>query len=238
MKKIIAIAVVLAFTVNTHAQWRKRVKGNGNMVTKTRTVGNYDKIAVGGSFDVKLYEGTEGNIKITVDENLLDYLITEVNGDKLKIQWKKGTNISHRSKVKVTVPFKDIDAVSLAGSGDVYSDNVIKANHFNTKLSGSGDVKLKVEASSVWSSISGSGDIALSGSAKDVEFKIAGSGDVDAYDLASNNAEVRIAGSGGVKINVKDNLVARVAGSGNVYYTGNPKRQDVKVSGSGNVRSR
>jgi len=102
-----------------------------------------------------LYAGNEGNIKITVDENLLDYLITEVVNGKLKIQWKKGANVSHRSKIKVTVPFKDIEGVSLAGSGDVYTSDVIKSTNFKTSLSGSGDIKLAVDASNVSSSIAG-----------------------------------------------------------------------------------
>jgi len=38
-KKIVAIAILLAFGTSLHAQWYKRVKGNGDMVTKTRSVG-------------------------------------------------------------------------------------------------------------------------------------------------------------------------------------------------------
>ena len=238
MKKIITIAIVLAFTVNTHAQWGKRVKGSGEMVTKTRTVGEYDAVSVGGSFDVKLYAGAEGKITITVDDNLEEYLISEVENGKLKIKWKKGINISHRSNVIVKVPFTAIDAVSLAGSGDIYSDDVIKADSFAAKLAGSGDVKLRVDANSVSSSIAGSGDIALTGNTDDFKCSIAGSGDIEAYDLASNDADIRISGSGGVRVSVKNMLTVRVSGSGNVYYKGNPKKQDVKVSGSGTVSSR
>ena len=238
MKKFITIALVFVFTANVSAQWFGKVRGNGEMVTKTRNVGDYDEVSVGGSFDVKLYSGTEGKLTITIDKNLLDYLITEVENGKLKIKWKKGTNVWSKSKILITVPFKDIDAVSLAGSGDVYSDDVIKADAFKTSLAGSGDIKLRVDANSVNSSIAGSGDIALKGSANSIKCSIAGSGDIEAYDLSSNDADIRISGSGGVKINVKDNLVARISGSGNVYYKGEPKKQDVKVSGSGNVSSR
>ncbi len=238
MKKLIAIALLLAFSTSVDAQWYKKVRGNGDMVTKTRSVGEYDKVSVGGSFDVKLYAGAEGSIKITVDKNLLDYLITEVDNGNLKIKWKKGSNVSHRSKVMVTVPFKDLEAVSLAGSGDIYSNDVIKADSFKTALAGSGDVRLKVNATSVSTSIAGSGDIELTGTTNDLKCAIAGSGDIEAYGLASNNADVKISGSGGIKISVKDNLSARVSGSGNVYYKGNPKKQNVKVSGSGNVSSR
>ncbi len=238
LKKIVAIAILLAFSSSLHAQWYKRVRGNGDMVTKTRSVGEYDKVSVGGSFDVQLYAGNEGSIKVTVDENLEEYLITEVNNGKLKIKWKKGANVSHRSKILVTVPFKDIDAVSLAGSGDVYSSDVIKSNNFKTALAGSGDIKLAVDASNVSSSIAGSGDISLTGNADTFKCAISGSGDIKAYELQSNDADVKIAGSGTIRISVKDNLIAKVSGSGDVYYKGNPKKQDVKVSGSGNVSSR
>jgi len=239
MKKLIAIVVILAFTTSMNAQWfGKKVRGNGKMITKTRNVSDYDKISAGGSFDVKLVAGTEGKITIYIDENLLPYLITEVENNKLKIKWKKGVNISSRNNIMMTVPFKDIDEVSLAGSGDVYSEDIIKANSFKTALAGSGDIKLKVDASDISSKIAGSGDISLSGNTTTLKCNIAGSGDIHAYELISNDATVSIAGSGGVKLNVKDNLKARISGSGNIYYKGNPKKQDVKVSGSGNVSSR
>ncbi len=238
-KKIIAIVVLLVFTTSINAQWfGKRVRGNGDMVTKTRSVGAYDKVSVGGSFDVKLIAGTEGKLTIKIDENLLEYLITKVEDGKLKIKWKKGINISTSKGILVTVPFKDIEAVTLSGSGDVYSEDMIKSTDFKAVLSGSGDLKLAIKANYLYSAISGSGNIGLSGSADKLEYSISGSGNINGYELVSSEAEVRISGSGGIKTNVTENLKARIAGSGNIYYKGNPKRQDTKVSGSGNVSSR
>ncbi len=238
MKKLITIIILLAFTTSINAQWFKRVKGNGNMITKTRSVGEYDKIVAGGSFDVKLVSGTEGEITIYIDENLLEYLITEVENDKLKLKWKKGSNISTRNKILITVPFKDISGVTLSGSGDVFSEATIKASDFKAILSGSGNMKLAVKSTYLSSRISGSGNIRLSGAADKLEYAISGSGNINGYELVSNEADVRISGSGGIKTNVTENLKARIAGSGNIYYKGNPKRQDTKVSGSGNVSSR
>jgi len=238
MKKIITLIVLIAFTGSIHAQlFGKRIKGNGNMITKTRTVSAYDAISVAGSFDVKLEAGNEGNLTINIDENLLEYLVTEVKGDKLKISWKKGVSISTRKKILITVPFEDIESVSLAGSGDVYSDDVIKATTFDVALAGSGDVRLKVAATTISSSIVGSGDVDLSGNTISVRCSISGSGDIDAYELTSDKADVSISGSGGIKVSVKDNLKARISGTGDIYYKGNPKYQDFKVSGSGSVSS-
>ena len=237
-KKIIAILVLVTFTSSIHAQWfNKRIRGNGNMITKTRTVGEFGKVAVGGSFDVKLVAGTEGKITIRIDENLLEYLVTKVEDGKLKIKWKKGINISTRKGILITVPFKDIEGVSLSGSGDVYSEDTVKADKVRIALSGSGDLRVPVEAQEVSTAISGSGDINLSGVTQELKCSISGSGNIRAYELKSNNADVRIAGSGNIKIFVDQNLRARIAGSGNIRYKGNPKRQDTKVSGSGNVSS-
>lgn len=236
MKKI-CILLVLIITASANAQWfSTKVKGNGNMVTKNRTVDEYDKVSVAGSFDVKLVSGKEGNLTIHIDENLLEYLITEVEGDNLKIKWEKGVNISSNSKILITVPYEDIEAVSLAGSGDVYNEGIIKAQSFKSALAGSGDIKLNVQSDNLKAAIAGSGDIMLSGSSKDFECSIAGSGDFKGLELNTTNASISIAGSGDAKLGVSDNLKVRVSGSGDVVYNGNPK-QDVKISGSGSVRS-
>ena len=238
MKKLAIIIILLTFTANVDAQWYgKKIKGNGNVVTKTRNVSEYDQIAVAGSFDVKLVAGKEGKLTIKGEENLLEYLITEVKDGKLKIKWEKGVNINTTKELLVTVPFEDIEAVSLAGSGDVFSEDTIKTDNLKVALAGSGDMKLKINASSISSAVSGSGDIKLMGSSENLKCAIAGSGDIDGYELTSNNVEVSIAGSGDIKVNAKENLKARISGSGDVYFKGNP-RQDVKVSGSGSVSSR
>ncbi len=238
MKKLAIIIILLAFTANVNAQWYgKKIKGNGNVVTKTRNVSEYDQIAVAGSFDVKLLAGKEGKLTIKGEENLLEYLITEVKDGKLKIKWEKGVNINTTKELLVTVPFEDIEAVSLAGSGDVFSEDTIKTDNLKVALAGSGDMKLNIKASSISSALSGSGDIKLMGSSENLKCVIAGSGDIDGYELTSNNVEVSIAGSGDINVNAKENLKARISGSGDVYYKGNP-RQDVKVSGSGSVSSR
>ena len=259
MKKLAAIIVFISLTVTTvQAQWfGKSIRGNHKMVTETRTTSDYDGIGVAGSFDVKLVEGKEGKITINAEENLIPYIITEVDNNTLKIKWKKGYSISTNKHILVTVPFKSISKVSLAGSGDVYTDNAtITSDNLKASLSGSGDIRLdvktgKLEARIAGSgdieltgitddlsaSIAGSGDIELTGITDDLSASIAGSGDVKSYDLLAKNGDLRISGSGGIKANVSDMLKVSIAGSGDVTYKGNPK-EDVRISGSGSVRSK
>ncbi len=237
LKSIIGLFVMLLFFTNCTAQKYGRIKGNGKILTKTRNVENFDKIGVSGSFDVSLVKGNEGKIDIKIEENLLPYLETYVDGDKLKIKWKKGTSISTNKGVHLTVYFNDINAVGLAGSGDITSKELIKSDNFDVAVSGSGDIDLRLEVDNLKTAIAGSGDIELEGKTKFFKAGISGSGDIEADDLVCNKAELKISGSGGITLTVKDELYARISGSGDIDYKGNPKIEDIKVSGSGEVSS-
>lgn len=233
-----AVLLTLSFTSCINAQFGKRVRGNGEAITKTRNISEYNKISVAGPFDVKLISGKEGKITIKAESNLLEYIITEVEGGKLKIKWEKGISVRNSKKILVTVPFEDLNAVSLAGSGDIFSEDLIQAKTFKTSLTGTGDIRLAINAHEVISKISGSGNIDLEGKTDQHTCSVTGSGDIESYKLKATDADVRITGSGSIEVDVSDNLKVRITGSGDVYYSGSPKQQDVKVTGSGDVSSR
>ncbi|MBW1296522.1 head GIN domain-containing protein [Aquimarina litoralis] len=235
---ILSLALCSITTVN--AQWwgnGKKVVGDGNMVTKTRNLSDYDQVKVKGSLDVSLISGTEGKITVEGESNLIPYVVTEVDGDALKIYVEKGyyLKVSRNKKLVITVPFKDLSKVSLTGSGDVYSEDVIKASNFKTSVSGSGDVRLAVEANTIESSVSGSGDLVLKGTADNLECTVTGSGDLKAYDLKAKDVVASVTGSGDIKVTSTSYLKARVTGSGDIDYQGNPEKEDKKVSGSGDI---
>lgn len=241
MKKTTQLIIVLALGVITSTQaqfWgNKSIKGNGNMTTITRSTADYDAISCAGSMDFILVKGHEGHIKIEGEENLLEYIVTEVKDDQLVVRVQHGISIrsSWNKGIKVTIPFENIHAVSLAGSGDVWNTSTITADNLNVTLSGSGDIKLEVNAKNLSSTISGSGDITLTGTADNLGTRVTGSGDFHGFDLQANNTEARVTGSGDIDVVSNQSLVARVTGSGDIKYRGNPDKEDSKVTGSGSI---
>ncbi|RLD28644.1 MAG: DUF2807 domain-containing protein [Bacteroidetes bacterium] len=237
-KSILLLAALLLSSV-TQAQWwgNEKVKGNGNMTTETRTTGDYDGIKCAGSMDYILVAGAEGKIKIEGEANLLKHIITEVKNGNLIVKVEKGINLrpSFNKTIKITIPFKDINKVSLAGSGDLWNEDKITATDLDVSLAGSGDIVLNIETTSVEGSIAGSGDLTLKGSTNSLEAKVAGSGDFHGFGLQANNTVVSVAGSGDAQVVSNKSLTARVAGSGDIEYRGKPDKEDTKVSGSGTI---
>lgn len=65
MKAILPFFALIICASWTHAQRCKKTKGNGNVVTAERKVGNYEGITEGGFYEVTLVEGEEGNITLS-----------------------------------------------------------------------------------------------------------------------------------------------------------------------------
>jgi hypothetical protein len=238
MKTSILLVVLnaLFFTTIANAQSSyEKVKGSGKIITEKRTTAGYDEIKVSGFFDVVLVSGKEGAITIEGEENLLPFVKVEVEENVLKIQTEKNVNMSTNHPIVLTVPFEQISFVSLSGSGDVKSKNTIVGSSFKARLSGSGDLSLDVKTTDFQIEISGSGDVVLTGNSDNFNSKISGSGDIDAINLASKNASLSLTGSGDMKVNCTESLTARVSGSGDIKYKGNPQLKDTKVSGSGEI---
>ncbi|WP_183563186.1 head GIN domain-containing protein [Mucilaginibacter sp. SP1R1] len=208
--------------------------------TVDRHLSGFSSVEVSGSFDVFITQGSAESVKVTAPSEVIDRIITEVNDGVLKIYTKKGTDFNNlfgglHKKIAIYISAKSVNGIALAGSGDVYFKDGLRADSFKLKLSGSGDVTGKLDVKSLESNLSGSGDIRLSGHADNLSVGVVGSGDFSAKELISNTAAVRIAGSGDVRINVNQKLDASVVGSGDIYYTGSVKNINSSKAGSGEI---
>jgi len=239
MKKniITAIIILINFSVQSQNWWNsKKVNGNGNIITKTRTIGSFKKIIVGGSFDVLLVDGKESSVTIKSDENIIPYIVTEIKGNTLNVNFKKNTNIKTTKGITIIIPFEEISEVSLSGSGSITSEKTIKTNSFSLNLSGSGNVKgLEINTSSLKSTITGSGNISLKGTTEKLISSISGSGNLNAYNLIVDELQSNTSGSGNLKTTVNTKINANIVGSGSIYYKGTAKYIDSNIVGSGDI---
>ena len=191
-----------------------------------------------GWFDVELVDGKEGQLTLKGESNLLERIKTEVKDGKLIIKREKGVELRPSNwgrGVLITVPVEDINAVSLSGSGDIVGKTLLKSDDFSARIAGSGDIDISVEANQVEASLSGSGDINLSGKTTDLDIQVSGSGDVKAYELEAEFVKASVSGSADIKVTANQSIDARVSGSGDISYRGNPAKIRSKSSGSGDI---
>jgi hypothetical protein len=224
---------MLAGSVNLMAQ---KVKGNGNVVKKERSVGTFSEIQSFGSFDITITDGATTKVEVEAEDNLQEFIEVSVQGDKLQIKSRKNQNFNATKSINIYVTVPSLRAIGLHGSGNVKSENLIRAGvNFEIKSAGSGNVSLEVETTNLSADIAGSGNITLKGKTKEFEGRIQGSGNIRARDMQSEITTVKIAGSGNAEVVATSKLNTNIAGSGDVKYWGDAS-VDSKVAGSGSVR--
>ncbi len=239
MKKIILLFSVCIMSMScVNAQWNtEKVKGNNDLVNNTRNTGPYDEIQLVGSMNVQLISGKEGTLTVEAESNLQEYIITEVKNGTLKISTEDGYSLYPKEDIIVTVPVEEVNAVSVTGSGDLWTKDVMKSSRMKIQVTGSGDMKMELDVQNLEGGVTGSGDVKLKGRSQNFECTVTGSGDFDAYDLQSENVEARVSGSGDIMVYASKSLKAKVSGSGDIVYKGNPEKQDFSTHGSGSVTS-
>ena len=236
MKKFLLFGAIAMISITSCNFVGKRVRGNGNIVTNTVSVGDFNAVNQRGSINVIVKSGNTPSVKIEADENILPYIETKVENGTLNIRTREGywLKSSHDMKIYVTAP--RFTSIKSFGSGDIESESTISTEDpITISTSGSADINVDVHAPSVTASISGSGDINLKGETKKLDATVMGSGNIKAGELKAEDATIDIAGSGDAEVFASVKLDVSVKGSGDVKYHGNPPSVVSNMKGSGSL---
>lgn len=232
------------------------VNGSGIVDTEIRDVSNFDAISLENMGDVYITVGNTEDLTIEAEDNLIPLLTSEVENGVLKLDVVRGRNIDPTKPIIYNITVKDLNNVTLAGSGNIYSAP-LEADQMTVMLAGSGNIELEgvtstdfdvtiagsgnirvdeIVTGSVDAEINGSGDIRIAGEAPEQKLSVFGSGSYLAGDLQTERMDININGSGSVTVWVMEHMNVSINGSGNVSYYGRPTI-DHTDNGSGILRS-
>ncbi len=209
------------------------IEGNGRPQTETRYARYFDEVSSSGPFNVYVLPGDEPSVEVTAESNLLSYIETDFDGDRLKIRTKGLHTLDNNLPIDIYLYSPHVNQLRLSGSGMIDAGN-FTANRFEVFVSGSGQIKTSVDVRELKAFVSGSGQIIIDGYCDNSEMAISGSGEIFSYDLEQDYCQVTISGSGDAFVNVSKLLDANISGSGNVLFINTPDIHS-SISGSGKV---
>ncbi|MGE5249108.1 MAG: head GIN domain-containing protein [Bacteroidota bacterium] len=214
------------------------VPGSGKLATDTRTLGDFSGIAIRYPAEVTIRQGNSQSATIEADDNLVSQIGTDIrNGtlyiDNNELDW--AARVDPSRTVKITINVKDLNDIVFSGAGTVRVEG-LSTEQLKVALSGAGEMNLsKLKVKRLDGVLSGAGNIKADGTADEVSLTISGLGSLNAPELDSLSANIRISGSGSATLGVKDQLNAMVSGAGSIYYYGSPSVTQ-RISGVGSVR--
>jgi len=228
---IVILSVVMTFCAD--GQFRRTVYGNNKVVKEKRDAGQFTSLRVSSGIDVYLSQGDEESIEVEADENLHEYILTEIKNGALQIYSE--ANIREAEEKRVYVTMKDIESLSTSSAGDIIGQTPVRGDRLELSASSAGDIKIEVHVRELKAGVSSSGDVTLTGEAEILTANLSSAGDLNAYGLEVREADVSASSAGDADINVSERLRARSSSAGDINYRGNPKYIDAHSSSAGSV---
>lgn len=211
MKTPLTTVLIIAISLLASTGSQAQIRGNGQIITSDVEVESFSSIDNGLSSDINVRIGTESEVKITIDENLIDHVeLRTVNG-KLIIDQKEWISASKKINIEITTP--SVEEFKNSAYGTYYITELM-ADEFVVN-SPVGDVFL-------------SGDI----NKLTINTKV---GDIDATKVNANSVKVEITSYGTVKVHAVEQLDADVSKNGKVVYMDEPEILRTKIKEGGQV---
>lgn len=261
IKSIVAILCCSLLSFSS-CFFMQTIEGDGNVVTQSIEITDYDNLSVEGGTILVDYTQTDtpSSLQIKTDQNIFEKYEFKMEENELKIRPKK--EFRNRTNFKptefvVTTNSRSLKKVAGAGNVTFNANSPIQGEKFEAEMAGSGAIQLndsaifnklkveiagsgefkgmKINAGEMEGDIAGSNTFNLGGNIRKATFSIAGSGRVNAFDCTIDSLECNIAGSGDITATVTTIIQADIMGSGTIKYKGNLQNIIKKVTGSGDI---
>ncbi len=124
--------------------------GDRDIIVEDRKVSGFDKILIGGAGRIILTQGNSESLSVETDDNLVEYIKTEVNGDTLEIGFEDNVVFSSgtgRTALDPTDGFIfrisviDLQAITVSGAADIEAGK-LKSDQLDITFSGAGQVSI------------------------------------------------------------------------------------------------
>ncbi len=209
-------------------------RGSGNQVTENRSLGGFSEIELSGDYQLNIKQDSNYVVNITADDNLMQYVKSEVNGDRLKIHTSR--NICNAGPFIVNISLRELNYLKVTGAIKVTSVGKIITKDLQLKLSGATKVDLDLNADNVRTTGSGLTEVNLRGQASSHSVEMSGSGTLNALDFVVSKYEIESSGISNCRINVLNELNVNSSGSSDIQYKGNPANVNNNKSGSSTLQ--
>ncbi|MEP6724195.1 MAG: head GIN domain-containing protein [Bacteroidota bacterium] len=238
MRNLFFLLMIVAVTTSScNYIMGKRVKGNGNIKTTEHSVGSFKNVEVSGAIDLYVAQGDTKPVKIETDENLLQYIEVNQEGDRIIVKTRDGINPQPTRKIKVYVTSPLYNDIDVSGASNITGQTrIVNTENIKLDVSGAGDINMDVDAPAINAEVSGAGSVNLKGQTKTFDLTLTGAAKARCYELLSENTKVDISGAGEADVFASVKLDAQVSGAGNVTYKGGATNVAQQVSGAGSVK--
>ncbi|HEY6913914.1 MAG TPA: head GIN domain-containing protein, partial [Paludibacter sp.] len=188
---------------------------------EVRTAEPFSAIEVSGNIELTLDSDTTKQITVTTQQDYLPNVITKVENGVLHIYAEK---IFLNRTVKVHVPADSVRSIKATGACKVTTASSMATPEFDLRLTGACQADMDLQVAGLCKiDLTGASQANLSGTCSELKVDGTGACQLEAHDLISKTADVRVSGASQAEVYASERLDATATGASQVDCKGSPK---------------
>jgi putative autotransporter adhesin-like protein len=209
-------------------------EGSGVLVTRRIQVPvGIERVEIGDAFRSTIRVGAAApSGAITIDDNLLDRLRVEVDGDTIRIDVDGQVR---EATLRADIGLIRLRRIGVSGASQARVEGQV-TDDLTIDASGASEIEVgSVELDELVLDVSGASQVSMEGTAGHLRADVSGSSRIALFGVEADEAEVDVSGESDAELTVVDRLEARASGASSVRYRGDPDRVISDESGASSV---
>ncbi len=232
----IVVVLLLAGLITTRSIiYASFTSGDGSVTETRRQVEAFENIKITGKYQVYFTQGPGGELLLSADANLHEFITTEVRNGELVIESNEPIRSSNEFRIEVSSPtLRRVEAMAASG---FFTTNPLNLPELD--LFGNAGSRMEVEGTfeTVKVEQNAGANITLHGQTDKLEIISNAGGIVDAYELEAQSAEVEANAGASARINALEIDASANAGA-SIKYIGSPNFKDMSTNAGGSISKR
>jgi len=218
MRRLFLLSILASFIISCNYK-----EGSGNIISENRNVSRFTGLSVSGPFEVVVTTGSSDKVVVEADDNLMDYVETEVNGNLLKIKLKRNFNLRN-AHLKAFVSTPGLNKIKASAAADVsLKSGIVSPNKIDLQTSSAASIRGNVDAPNISGSASSGSKLDLTGKSRNLDLSSSSGATIEAYDLLAEYTKASSSSGASIKTFASINLDASASSGGEVAYRGSSK---------------
>jgi hypothetical protein len=236
MKKKLSILITLVIVcfLSTSCSYFGVIRGNGHVISSDRNLSGFNSVKSCCGIDVILTQSDTEAVRVEADDNLQQYIKTEVTNNVLNIRRDSKSNLISKN-IKVYVNAKDLVNIETSSGSRLETTNQIVAENMELASSSGAGINLDIKSKNIRCSASSGAGITINGQAVTFDVSSSSGSHVKAQDLSTETCKADVSSGGYINLNVTNEIAAEASSGGHVSILGNPKSRNVNKSSGGDV---
>lgn len=212
-------------------------KGNGNVVIENRPLsGNFSGIKSSAGIQVFLTAGASNKVEVEADENLQQYISTEVINNMLVITSTENIRKSRAKKVHVT--FVELNKIEASSGSSIIGNSVIKSESLEISGSSGAEIEMEIFAKSASVQTSSGADVEIAGKASTLFASASSGSEIDAKNLQTLSCTAEASSGADITVHTAETIEARASSGAEITYYGSPTKVSANKTSAGSINSK